>query len=1319
MKMKAFPLAFAAIAGRISMLAIMIFFCAAGVFAQAQASTADLRGTIADPNGAIVPGANVTARNAATGITRTVTTNDEGVYQIFSLPPGEYEVSAEAATFKKVVISAVRLTVGQSAELPIKLEIGASDVIVNVSGETIDIIETNRTSVSNTIDQARIENLPINERSATGFALTISTVGRDNGRPVGPAPTSGLNIGGQRGRSTLVQVDGSDFTDNSVNASRSTVSQEAVQEFQVATNSYAPEFGRATGGIINVVTKRGTNNFTGNVFGFIRDKSIQARNPFAPFKSAFTRTQSGATFGGPIIRDKTFFFGAFERRQRNETGFFTSNVFGEGTSALTSSATIPVIPGFNPVARTFSNITALQAAFINGFVTQGSQLLAAGQVLPASQLLCAARAYAFFASSGGNTALNGTNTLTSSNDGSACPAISPIAPGTTIGSRFLLTGAPVPVGTTNAAGQSIAFRPLLNLQRVFPVTDRTNYFSLRGDHNFNNDNQLVLRFGYNPSTITGIQVESQNQSLGQNDFSRTGIQTLKDTSFSAGLNSTLTGTTANEFRFSYGRRHATFRSQNGDAVAFNISGAAFIGRELFSPVDRTETRYQFADNYNWVVGNHTLKFGGDINFIKIPAAVFELNFAGLFNFGDFAASNLGFPASAPAFTPVQSYGLGLPGTFIQGFGDPVSAIKNKPIAFFAQDSWKATRRLTINYGVRYDVELTEQIAPVAFRDPLSGISLAASDILAAQDAIGVQQGFPRDKNNFAPRFGFAYDVSGDGKTVIRGALGLFYDHPLLAVAFNSDIADAAQQQQAVLTAGSPALQSQSTINIIQVVNGVPTPVPNTFVSNVLLNAAQVFQGTVCSAATTNPICPAGFTTPGVAATGQYQFGRQRFNDQTFPGFGAVLPFSLPVSKDFQYASATQANLSFERELTKNMSVSASYIFVGAHHLPHSTDLNSPQTNLQIQNFQRFSNRLPNNTQEAVAGISIPSGTSTTGLTVGPGTAFVNPYGVTCAVVIPGMVAQCPNGRVVTPAIANFFRPSAPNYFLAQALSGGAVTPAVLNSQLAGSLRTPGTVSPFGSVNAQVSDGNSIYNALNIELKRRFANNFTYLASYTLSKSTDDSSDLQTLLIPQDPRNFRAERSNSLFDQRHRFVFSGVLASPTSWRSGEGFMKRFLADFTIAPIIEISSGRPFNIITNVDANNDQASQTDRPSVLSDGTLCVPGETVGGAVCGSIFTTNAEGAQVFSTGSLGRNEGRTHSFASFDLRVARSIRFGERLRLELIAEGFNLFNRFNEASASPNFRDVNAFNERAKGGQYYSRPTASYDPRQFQFGAKLNF
>ncbi len=1254
-------------AGSIFLVAAMLIMGAIGAFGQAQVSTADLSGTVTDSNGAVIAGATVTVTDPHTGITRTATSNESGEYKLIGLPPGDYNLTAEAPSFKKASVSNLRLTVGQRATVPIALEVGSPDVVVEVPVDSVALIETGRTSVSNTIEQERIENLPINERSAIGFALTLPTVSRDNGRPIGPAPTSGINVGGQRGRSTQVNVDGADFTDNSINAARSTVGQEAVQEYQVATNSYAPEFGRATGGVVNVVTKRGTNQLRGNVFGFLRDKSIQARNAFAPAgeKPDFTRGQYGITLGGPIVKDRTFFFAAFEGRQRRESGYFTSDV----TQGLTSSVTVPAALG----GQTYGFLTPEQAAYANA-------LLAAS---PSTAI-----AYLTLASSGSYTALFGSNPLRSPG------AITPIPAGQVIGPRFLLVGTPVPTTTTNSLGEPIAFRPLLNLQKVFPVRDKTHYFSIRGDHSFNSSNQLTMRFGYNPSRVSGVQVESQNQALGQNDFSRTGITDIKDYSFSSGLTTNLASNVLNEFRFSWGKRDTSFRSQNNEAVAFNITDTAFIGRELFSPVDRTETRFQVADNVNFVVGNHTMKFGADFNWIEIPSALFELNFAGLFNFGDFAATNIApFPAlpgvgAAPAFTSVQSYGLGMPSTYIQGFGNPISQIKNKPIAFFAQDSWRIHQRLTLNYGIRYDVELTQTIAPVDFRDPLTGITLTQADLLAAQDAVGVQQGFPRDTNNWAPRFGFAWDIFGNSKTVVRGALGLFYDHPLLAAAFNSDIADAAQQQQAVLTAGSPD----------------PTA---------LFNAAQVFQGTVCGAIGSVPTICGATRTPGVAASSQYQFGRQRFNDQTFPGFGAVLPFTLPIAKDFQYASATQANLAIEQQITNNMSLTVGYIFVGAHHLPHPTDLNSPNTNLQIQNFQRFSGGLLPTTTQAANAITIA--------TTAPGTTFTNVYGQTCAVVIGGMIAQCPGGRVVAPAIANFFRPNAPNYFLAQALSGGVVTKALLDSQLSGSLRTPGILTPFGSVNAQLSDGNSEYNAMNVELKRRFSNNFQFLAGYTWSHAIDDSSDLQTLLIAQDVRRFNLERADSLFDQRHRFIFSGVVASPTSWRNGNSWGKKLLADFTIAPIIEISSGRPFNIITNIDTNNDQSSQTDRPDVLPDGSLCPatqPANIVApGAPC-SMFDFDQNGNLIFGIGSLGRNMGKTHPYASVDLRISRAFYFGERLRADLIFEGFNIFNRFNEAAASPFFRAVNSEGERT-GGKYYSRSTAAYDPRQFQIGLKFSF
>ncbi|MER3631727.1 MAG: hypothetical protein C4325_05805 [Blastocatellia bacterium] len=169
-------------------------------FGQAQVSTADLTGSVLDPNDAALPGVTVTVRNVATGFTRSTTSAADGSYALIGLPPGNYELTAEASGFKKISISPVRLTVGQSANFKIRLEVGTPDVLVNVSGDTVELIETGRTTVANTIDSERIQNLPINERSATGFALTLSTVGRDNGRPIGPAPTSGLNIADVRRR---------------------------------------------------------------------------------------------------------------------------------------------------------------------------------------------------------------------------------------------------------------------------------------------------------------------------------------------------------------------------------------------------------------------------------------------------------------------------------------------------------------------------------------------------------------------------------------------------------------------------------------------------------------------------------------------------------------------------------------------------------------------------------------------------------------------------------------------------------------------------------------------------------------------------------------------------------------------------------------------------------------------------------------------------------------------------------------------------------------------------------------------------------------
>src|SRR5262245_32604196 len=345
---------------------LVISGCVSAAMSQAQSSAADLQGTVRDQNGAVVANASVTARNAGTNIEREATTNDDGFYKIVNLPPGDYSVTVKATNYKTAVVPAVKLTIGQTINQDVPLEVGDLTATVQVTSQAPTLVETTNTTVGAVIDEQRIDNLPINERNYLSFALTTSTVSRDAGRPIGPAPTTGLNFGGQRGRSNLVQVDGADNTDNSVNASRSTVSQEAVQEFQVVSNSFAAEFGRSSGGVVNVVTKSGTNDLHGNLFGFLRHRSFQARNAFAPIEDPpFTRTQYGGTIGGAFKKDRTYFFGSFEQRQRHESGFFTSNV----SQNLTSSVTIP-ITGLGNV--TFRNLSAQQVGFINSLLATGN-----------------------------------------------------------------------------------------------------------------------------------------------------------------------------------------------------------------------------------------------------------------------------------------------------------------------------------------------------------------------------------------------------------------------------------------------------------------------------------------------------------------------------------------------------------------------------------------------------------------------------------------------------------------------------------------------------------------------------------------------------------------------------------------------------------------------------------------------------------------------------------------------------------------------------------------------------------------------------------
>jgi hypothetical protein len=325
--------------------------------------------------------------------------------------------------------------------------------------------------------------------------------------------------------------------------------------------------------------------------------------------------------------------------------------------------------------------------------------------------------------------------------------------------------------------------------------------------------------------------------------------------------------------------------------------------------------------------------------------------------------------------------------------------------------------------------------------------------------------------------------------------------------------------------------------------------------------------------------------------------------------------------------------------------------------------------------------------------------------------------------------------VGTPSFFNFFRPSGPNPsfaplvptippgvlpFLPNGLPGGYAGQVAI-AKFAGYPVGFGVPVPFNTVDAQLSNGNSVYHGLTVNVTKRFSHGVELLSSYTYSHSIDDSTDLQTLLEPQDSRFPNVERGNSDNDQRHRWISSAVLQSPSA-KQGDTAWKHFIGDFTLAPIIEVSSGRPYTLITGTDFRLDLGASSGRPSVGTGGapsnfirgaTFLVPNNCLTNA--GTKFsvpgvTTLGAGCD----GTLGRNPFVTPGFFQFDLRLSRRFAMGERVKLDVIADGFNLLNRLNVAAVNQ------VCNPSDPSGCLTSgQPTASYDAQQFQFALKLSF
>lgn len=1260
----------------IKAVSALVLLSSAIAWAQGGAATGDLHVTVKDPQGQALTSATVVVRDVAKGVERVATSDGQGGYSAQLLPPGTYSVRITAAGFGTIENTGVAVTVGGLVELPVTLQVSGKTEIVDVSAQG-ELVETSRSSTTDTIGQRRIDNLPINGRNYINFTLTDSQVVHDAAPNLGAAPTSGLNMSGQRARSNLVNVDGTDATDNSVNGVRSTVSQEAVQEFQIITNNYAAEYGRASGGVVNIITRSGSNQFHGDVYGYLRNRNFQAVNPFSTVKDpAYTRVQAGAAFGGALKRDKTFYYFSYEITRRHETGFSSIGQDNFGLIPFDTSAvgmpygTLPL----TPAQVSFLTNPATLAAEANPAVAQvigeyaGLAGASSGQAVNGVWPTGVAQVFS----------LGATSTWAGFPSGcrpGSCPAAA-LFPG------------------TNVPG---SFQTLASQRGNFPVFEGTSLYSLRLDHNVTSANRLMLRANVSPSTVTGIEVSGQDQPFGQNAYSRTSEQTYRDVAGTVQDTWSIGTDKVNEFRFQYARRGLSYfyntQIPGGSDPAVNIPGFAYFGREPYSYIQRTETRYQFTDNFSLSVGRHNMKFGGDINYLPLTAT-FTVNYGGVYDFGSLAASNA-LPAadyallppalqnSIPSLSAVQSYGFGVPGSFVQGLGSPSDKFKNIPIGVFWQDSWRVNPKLTLNYGVRYDVEI-----PPKFKQP-QGLALPAYRLL------GLQKGIQTDKNNIQPRIGLAFDPGGDGKTVIRASYGMFYDHPLLGLYFLGDASDGSSSGQ---------LAFAGTGNC----TGSPSP------GN--LNAIPIFQGLQSLPGCAPSVFPAANANLGYLPN-QQQFQSLNFPQSVFlnqnylnlnlanPAQSTFLPlgfqpFGYPQSANFVYAYSQQANVSVERDLGHGYALSLAYNFNGGRHLNRPINANTIRGDLMVKNFNAA-------IVDAVATGSTP-----------PSSPFT----------VSGCSAggASPQGPLpyVDASLMNFFRPGGLNpsiigaYAFADPACIGQAAAMVASIPGFNANCDPATFSgcvPFGDMDANYSNGSSIYHGFTTNLRKRFSSHYEMLASYTWSHSIDDSTDLQSTLTPQDSFFPGLDRSSSLFDQRHRFVFSAVYQTG---HLGGGFGRKLISDWTFAPIVEVNSGRPFNIITGNGDNMQLSSLTGRPNTTVN-PACGPvyssrysptGQLQEPCILGFLpSATNPLGTTptlLQLDGNLGRNAGVTPWTVFDDMRVSKRIYFTERFNMDLIADMFNIANKMNVAAVSPLFSNA-------------GQPTAAYDPRQFQFAMKLNW
>jgi hypothetical protein len=1251
-------------------LAFVFYGIIATTNSPAQSTGGRIRGTVTDATGGAVTGAKIVIINQATGAQRDAESGSNGEYILLEVPVGTYEVQVNQAGFKKYLRKGIVLSLNEVLTLDVVLVVGGSTEVVEVTGAP-PLVDTTSTQLGAVVGSRAVSELPLAQRD-TYQLLQLqpgvqSQLGVDS--VYGSDRAGVVSVNGGRGRDNNFTVNGGDGNDQFANLPAIQPSPDSIEEFRVLTNTFDAEYGRNSGAVINVVTKSGSNQIHGNAYEFFRNQALNAKGFLDTTKLDYLQNQFGATLGGPIKKDKTFFFVTYE---------------GDRLRKGTSSDTTAV-----PTDLERTGDFSAGSTFAGGISDQ------------------------FFADS--LNARPGCATAVAAAGGTAIApgaAYSDVFPGNKIPTAcFDQTALDLMNQYVPHANISLDGTSLNGFQGVPLGHERSNQFTVKIDHELTKSQHLTgyyyfdqhylakpfARFQSGGATLPGFGdlTDERTQQLNISHtwtIGSTSVNEARFTFFREGQGTFLhpqhtalvqdsckTVSTSDCFTDSSDPNnalgiHPNLGADREGVPYVNISGGFSLGNNFEGELPQKGNTYQISDSFGKVIGNHSIKFGGDFRNNQFDQRLY-------FNINGSYYIYGGGPNDPVGDNLFPNYLLGQNDNYIQGSAQD-ELIRSKSFYLFAQDSWKLKSNLTLNYGLRW--ELNTPLADIGKKvqtyrpgqnttiypceigpnDPLFatyGSDCAAAGVVPTGLVVAGDKGVPTGLTStyyksFAPRIGLAWSpgakdgflgalFGGPGKTSIRSGFGIFYN-PIEQLVM--------EQFSAEPPFGGSSSIYNTMFNLpFQYQDG--STAPNPF--NGILNPPR---SQPVDWAMFRPILLYGQAAPNIRS---------------------------------QYAE--QYNLSVQREFGKDFVFQIAYVGRQGHRLLATQELN------------------PGNSQTCLdLNANLGLGTCTqfgadSSYFIDPGTVLTAdlhlPYGANK--LLPAGTTIGSSGLTLV-GLRPFSSPNCEP-------TTGAGCPA-------------DGLPIFSSIFQQGTISSSSYHALQASLEKRFSNGLQFTGAYTYGKSLDYASTFESLVNPFNPR---IGRSQSLFDARHRFVFSYYWDLPI--RTYHGFAGKVLNGWSLSGTTTVQSGFPIRI-TQQDDNELYSSfdfeTSGQPNLIapfkklnprgsgnlgfdpsSFSTGCIdpadPDNLIDNPLC-----SNESGGVVLGTiGNAPRTICCGPGEFQTDIGVFKNTNIGEHYRLQFRGEIYNLFNYAQFFQPDGNVTD----------GSDFGRVKRAREPRLMQFALKFYF